>query len=901
MPIFELSGPNGGTYQIEAPDEVSALAAFQQLHGAPKEGINPTNLARSAAQGVPIGGGLSDTIEAGLETALSYPVEPAMHALGMERPGQMLSDAGLSPSARFAKAKALQEAKTKGFESEHPYVDTAAKVAGGIGAFGGALKAVPRLAGPLGFEGTIPQMVGKGAVSGAGISAADAIARGEDPIKAAEFGATTGAAAGPIGRGIGKVASKVTGAFRPSPALQHEITTPVAGVDVPVPNVDPVAASKIEIARRGGAGEPAQRIIQAGDEGTAAALERAKGNIGGMIDPAATSGAVPPQTAAETVAAELRAQEAARFQTEQAAAQRAAAGTQELRAGMDTTAVPAAPPGSPPASVKAPTIHAESPLAAGEVLSTGIQRKAEEAAAARMTAYNAKAAIPGQYDRAALGASGNAIRKDLSSGPIQDQVRITSSTPKATEALELIDETIGGHPPQALPNAAAPLTQDKLPPLTGVEIEGVRQRLNQIYGDAKRAANAPGGNAGDLRAVGRVIDAFDTHISNVEAAGGFSGDAKALAAARDAARASHVTYKTTFEPRNPSDTVGKNIEKVVGKFDGQEAGHDQVVKMAYGADAEPGGTPAAQFAQRIKEIFGEKSKEWAAYKQGLVSHLTHNSDGSARPAVEAADRIEKFLNAPKGKILSQVALTGEDRAALASHAERLRASEPTPLNKADSVEAAIARITGRDGFPPASINEVVGTLFGNAAGKPSVNFQLVTRLKRDLTPEGFMAVQNGTWSKIIGEVEGKTNLSPKAIADNIEEFFDGSGSAVSKVLYPAEVRTEAMKLARAIRSHQPVPGTTNPSGTAPMISKIASKAAHGILPMVGMVHGGIPGAIVGAVADKGITSARNARAAKEAALLYYGRQPTIPTDPRLAKAAAIALRGAAQGQIGSSR
>ena len=296
----------------------------------------------------------------------------------------------------------------------------------------------------------------------------------------------------------------------------------------------------------------------------------------------------------------------------------------------------------------------------------------------------------------------------------------STTTPNSSAALQLIDETIGGKPPQVLPNEATPFTsvrgeggqfeRGQAPePITGQTMEGVRKALNRLYSNANRAASSPGGSGEDLRGMKRIIDAFDTHISNVEDAGGFSGDANALAKARLAARAAHADYKQTFTPQGRRDKVGASIEKIIGRFDGQEAGADQVSQMAYGSPNEIGGTPAAQLAQRIKSIFGENSKEWAAYKQGLLSHLVDNPDGTPRAAADAAARIDKFLKEPKGKILSQVALTAEDRAALANHSEKLKSSQadldaaqPVSLKDLGTVDKLIGRITGRDGGPPAS-------------------------------------------------------------------------------------------------------------------------------------------------------------------------------------------------------
>jgi hypothetical protein len=1017
---INVQGADGSNFAFpDGTAEADITGAMDAHYGAPAapavpsaEPISATNLARSAARGVPIAGGLVDKAEAATEAALAPAVEPFL----TPGPNSLMPSGGFG--ARYAKALALQQAKDTGFDTAHPVTSTAAKIAGGVGSFGGAIKAVPELASTLGFEGTIPQMITKGAVSGAGLSAADALTRGEDPGTAAVEGGALGAVGGPTGRLIGKAVGAGMRAVRGAPALEHAVTTPVAGVDVPVPTADPAVASQIEIARRGGAGVPAQQVVQTGDQGVQSALDQAKGNIGASLDPNASPAAIP-QDSAASVAAELQANEANRFQTEQGVMQRAlqatqeaSQGTQDIRQSLDTTVAPPeviqaahddfakfgpknafvpqkaqaisdkfgpraaegytseydrliaanqqavpvttgagigaepklpatpagldtdvltpaatqaaqeAPPISPPASGVAPpnpatipAIHAESPLAAGEVLSAGIQRKAEEAAATRTAAYAAKAAIPGEYNAAALKGSGNAIRNALSSGP--DAVRVSEGlTPRASQALQIIDETIGGKPPAVLPNEATPFTavrgeggkfeSGQAPqPITGETMEDVRKQLNMLYGDSMRAANGPGGNATDLRAMRRIIDAFDTHIGNVEDAGGFSGDADALAKARDAARASHVAYKTTFQPRNPGDKTGASIEKIVGKFDGQEAGPDQIMQMAYGSPAEPGGTPAAQLAQRIKSMFGENSKEWAAYKQGLLSHLVDNPDGTPRDALDAAARIDKFLKAPKGKILSQTAFTADDRAALANHVERLnssqadlQAAQPVALKDLGAVDKVIARITGRDGGPPASLNDVTNFLFGPTAGKSSVQQATVLHLKRVLSPEGFSALQNGMWKHLTDVPPGKLSVTAQHIWSNLDQFFNGSGSAVSKALYPENVRVEGQRLAEAFKAQIPLPGTTNPSGSATIGSQILRKSAKSILPIIGYMHGDLSGAVAGALANKVVEPIAARRAARQIGSLYYGPQPKVPIDPRFAKAAGILTRGAAQGQVG---
>lgn len=58
MATFELSGPDGGTYEVEAPDETSALDAFAAMNGgkmpeaAPQEGSSASGIAKSFGAGV---------------------------------------------------------------------------------------------------------------------------------------------------------------------------------------------------------------------------------------------------------------------------------------------------------------------------------------------------------------------------------------------------------------------------------------------------------------------------------------------------------------------------------------------------------------------------------------------------------------------------------------------------------------------------------------------------------------------------------------------------------------------------------------------------------------------------------------------------------------------------------
>ena len=99
-------------------------------------------------------------------------------------------------------------------EKESPIASTALQVAGGTAALA-PLGATALGARALGGVGTLGQRVVAGGLSGAGISAADALARGEDVTSAAELGGGIGAALPVIGSAVGRIGRTARGYLAP--------------------------------------------------------------------------------------------------------------------------------------------------------------------------------------------------------------------------------------------------------------------------------------------------------------------------------------------------------------------------------------------------------------------------------------------------------------------------------------------------------------------------------------------------------------------------------------------------------------------------------------------------------------------------------------------------------------
>lgn len=455
---------------------------------------------------------------------------------------------------------------------------------------------------------------------------------------------------------------------------------------------------------------------------------------------------------------------------------------------------------------------------------------------------------------------------DLGLAPVSARDVLKTTAAKAGAPAELAKEIA-----EAAPAATGP----KIGEVGLKEMDAARKRLVTMFGDAKSTAIRTGDRS-DLRAMGRIMHEFDQAILDAFEHGRFSGDGAVAAQLLKDARASHSAYRKTFSSRGPGDEIGRSVEKILGRYTDAAATPDEIARLSYGTLNDPGGGKAARVAQRLHTILGASSPEWGAYKQGLVSHLIDTPAGAAprAPAATAA-RIEKFLDGPTGKVLADVALTKAERDSLRSYAGSLRASEPVPLDKTNNVAKIVAKIAGRDGNPPATPNDVVNILFSRSgrADSKGVTVALAQTLKRDLSPEGWTAVRQGMWEKLTNAGEGKTPFGPQALSQRLHEFLNESGKGLAQTMFSKAERDQIAQLASVYKQMAPKAGTTNPSGTAWSLARIANKASNNLGAMLGLVHSGLPGAAVGMATERGLRGIANARNAREATRLFYGDQP----------------------------
>lgn len=210
---IDIATPDGSSFSF--PDGTThdvIKGALDKHYGVAKPApITAENVVRSVGRGIPVVGGLLDKANAATYAGLT----PAYEAL---LPGVAAGDTTIShkPSfgERYTENLARENVKDLSYAKDHPTANLVGELAGGIGS---AAAAAPTAIGArlLGLNGTtLPGAMWRGGLSGAGIGAADAVTRGQDPIATGGIGGLIGVGAPVAGRIASTIAAPVVNAIR---------------------------------------------------------------------------------------------------------------------------------------------------------------------------------------------------------------------------------------------------------------------------------------------------------------------------------------------------------------------------------------------------------------------------------------------------------------------------------------------------------------------------------------------------------------------------------------------------------------------------------------------------------------------------------------------------------------
>lgn len=238
MPTFDITAPDGKSYEIEGATAEGALAALQKHLGAPAAAApvsQPVAAPMEAAQSYdamgnptqaqtmqPVQASMSygdqmSKVGAALDKGARLVANGATFGLADKFAGGMDSLTGAAPS--YDVGVKSQRARTEAIRTANPGVAAATEAAGGLLGGVGLLKSGVTLAGRVG-SGMLPRVLGYGA-EGAGYGAAHGAGntysdKAGDYVEAAKTGATTGAL---IGGGLPLLGSAAGGLYRTGAAF----------------------------------------------------------------------------------------------------------------------------------------------------------------------------------------------------------------------------------------------------------------------------------------------------------------------------------------------------------------------------------------------------------------------------------------------------------------------------------------------------------------------------------------------------------------------------------------------------------------------------------------------------------------------------------------------------------
>lgn len=262
MPIFELQTEDGKTFQVDAPDQATALKSLDE-HTAPKisqgaalwEGVKQGATAGLSDEltGLTAAGNLPKGLQGGAKMTAISPLVSALFG-GAKLAYEKLYGGEGEASKAYEKARDEARATQEIAREEYPKTDLGGEIAGTaatlpIGAGGGA-------------AATLPLRIGQAARVGAAYGAASGFGEGEglaDSAAKALMGGVTGGVVGAVGapvlEGAGKLASAVArpvvNAVRGAVAPEDEAARRVVSFTNRGIDVDPGAESRLTPAEFG--------------------------------------------------------------------------------------------------------------------------------------------------------------------------------------------------------------------------------------------------------------------------------------------------------------------------------------------------------------------------------------------------------------------------------------------------------------------------------------------------------------------------------------------------------------------------------------------------------------------------------------------------------------------------
>lgn len=263
MPVFELQDPSGKVYEVEAPDQQSAIAGFQQYSA---QDTSPKKVTSFGSREEQLGN-FAEKHPIASKAASFLSGVPFVGSYADEAIGSVMG--ALGPNDAQTNTDAIR-AMLKREEEQNPKTTMGLKLAGGItGAIPMAMAAAPAVAGmmPAAMGGKMAVGGGLAAVSGGLEGGVSGYGRGVEPKSRKESAMMDGAIGTGLGAGLGVIAAPLSAGIKSgarSVLDAMNVSKNAKRVGLSKPSVDIV--SRAMNADGSFAGSGAQRLQQAGPE-----------------------------------------------------------------------------------------------------------------------------------------------------------------------------------------------------------------------------------------------------------------------------------------------------------------------------------------------------------------------------------------------------------------------------------------------------------------------------------------------------------------------------------------------------------------------------------------------------------------------------------------------------------
>jgi hypothetical protein len=375
-----------------------------------------------------------------------------------------------------------------------------------------------------------------------------------------------------------------------------------------------------------------------------------------------------------------------------------------------------------------------------------------------------------------------------------------------------------------------------------------------------------------------IIREFDSRVEKSIEDGLFSGDDGVLEALKGA-RGAYASYARTFKPNGAGDDVGRVMQSIVER----DAKPQEVANFLYGSGQLNGGR-SLRLVERLENVLGRESPEWASVQQGLVAKIL----GDGTDHAKMSDNVTKALNGPGRELVGRV--LGDQ------HLNALRSFQ-RGVSRAKAAGDAVPKWIGelsKNGFNP---RQVVDNLTGEAGFGTVASPDYARGLKAFLPADHWNALRQATWQKLVAKPEGVDDYGTQAIGNRIGQFLNGKGLPLAREMFTEAERKEMAEFGELMKTLTPKagakPNSDTTAGIGGMVADMTKKLGgrgH-LISMIGGMMGlgtGNVGLVIGAAGLGKAVSGIADKADKAAAIKKAGE--AIAGAPRAPKPEPMRLK-----------